>query len=396
MNIAKSQFVLRISLIFASCLAALCLFEIPAFFNLLDYRGIIGLNSAWWPENFVSDPELVHIRRTHSRLRGNTKGGSILLGYRIPASDLSPYEWDVRYDHNGFRNPADLIRANIVVVGDSIVEGMTVPDAQIATTILQQLQHRSVANLGQPGYGPQQELIVLKRYGLPLMPQTVVWMFFEGNDLSDVEHYDDMMRRPKSAFWHNFPERSFTRNALRRLPVTRPRGIEVSGILETADGGKTTIYFAGAAADSALPLDGHRLAALEKTKLVVETAYKLSAAQSARFIFVFIPDKFRTLHGSCRFSGESKCRKWTANDLPARMSTAIGSISPRIGYLDLTPSLVKAGKAGAVAYYPDDEHFEPAGHRIAAEAISSYMASYMTLTEHSEGSRPFLAQSARR
>jgi hypothetical protein len=112
MNILESEVVRRISLIFASCLAALVFFEIPAFFNILDYRGIIGINSLCWPKNFVPDAELLHIRRPYSHLEGNTKGGSVLLRYRIPASDMSPCEWDVSYDHNGFRNPVDLASAD--------------------------------------------------------------------------------------------------------------------------------------------------------------------------------------------------------------------------------------------------------------------------------------------
>jgi len=102
---------------------------------------------------------------------------------------MTLFRWDVRYDHNGFRNQTDLKSADIVVIGDSFVEGLTVSDAQLVTSLLAHLQGKVVANLGQSTYGPQQELIVLKRYGLPLRPRTVVWMFFEGNDLADVITY---------------------------------------------------------------------------------------------------------------------------------------------------------------------------------------------------------------
>jgi hypothetical protein len=117
------------------------------------------------------------------------------------------------------------------------------------------------------------------------------------------------------------------------------------------------------------------VADIEKTKNIVRTAYDLSAAHGARFIFVFIPDKFRALHEFCQFPAESACRNWTVNDLPERMRETIGSIASDIGFLDLTPKLAAAVKGGATPYYPDDEHWEPAGHRIAAEAINSYMGS---------------------
>jgi hypothetical protein len=285
---------------------------------------------------------------------------------------MSPYQWDVRYDHNGFRNPVDLTNAGIVVVGDSFVEGMTVASTKITTAVLQRLRGGVVANLGQPGYGPQQELVVLKRYGLPLHPAAIVWMFFEGNDLGDVEHYDDTLReQPK--FWPAFFERSFTKNALRRIPATRPLGVKVSGVLETPVGPKETIYFAGSSADSTLPLGGRREIALKEVRDVVKTTYTLATAHGARLIFVFIPDKFRALHAFCQFPAESECRNWTVNDLPERLHKAIGSISSDIGYLDLTPKLMEAVRAGVVPYYSDDEHWTADGHRIAAEAISGYL-----------------------
>src|SRR5690606_26811851 len=48
---------------------------------------------------------------------------------------------------------------------------------------------RSVVNLGRGAYGPTQELIVLRRYGLSYTPDVVVWQLFEGNDLGDAERF---------------------------------------------------------------------------------------------------------------------------------------------------------------------------------------------------------------
>ena len=120
-------------------------------------------------------------------------GGSALLYYRIPQSDLTRFRWDVTRDANGFRNATDLKSADIAVIGDSFVEGMAVPYEKTMTSILARLQGKVAANLGQPGYGLQQELIVLKRYGVPLQPRTLIWMFYEGNDLSDTAQDDRSM-----------------------------------------------------------------------------------------------------------------------------------------------------------------------------------------------------------
>ncbi len=115
-----------------------------------------------------------------------------------------------------FETLSDMDAADIVVIGDSYIESpMTRPSALI-TTRLAQLQGKTVANLGHSGYGPQQELAVLKRFGLPLNPRTVIWAFFEGNDLSDIEEYPGKAARVagQHAAWQDFWFRSLSRNLL--------------------------------------------------------------------------------------------------------------------------------------------------------------------------------------
>jgi hypothetical protein len=58
------------------------------------------------------------------------------------------------------------------------------------------------------------------------------------------------------------------------------------------------------------------------------------------------------------------------NDLPERFRESVVSISPGAEYLDLTPDLVAAVKAGIMPYFSDDSHWTPEGHAVAAAAIS--------------------------
>ena len=295
---------------------------------------------------------------------------------------MTLFRWDVKYDRNGFRNDVDLNRADIIVIGDSFVEGMTVPAPQLMTSLLAQLQGKVVANLGQMDYGPIQELVVLKRYGLPLRPHTVVWMFYEGNDLLDVTNYHQRMSasqppqkpKPPPGFWSAFWERSFTRNAYRQLQkqyrrFLRPSGVKHAGIIRTTNGQKLTVYFFS----PSHTLSESELGALDETVRIVQTAQQLSAAQGARLLFVFAPTAFRVLHALCQFPPESECRNWVLSDLPERLKSAVGAISPDMGYLDLTPYLTDAAKSGVLPYYADDDHWTPAGQKIAAEAVNNYL-----------------------
>ena len=357
-------------------IVVLFLVEFPALINVVDYDRIIGPAAGWWAPNRF-DPELRHVRRPYVRLSGVRRGGLMELLWQIPPSDQILYRWDLKYDHNGFRNDVDLESADMVVIGDSMVESMTVPTAELATTLLAHLQSKVVANLGQISYGPQQELIVLKRYGLPLRPRTVLWMFTEANDLMDVASYDQVMRQGRSFSWSAFFARSFTKNALRRVKQlllknsAKPPGVKRSGVLQTPNGKKLTLYFFFPCE----PLTQEELSALDETARILAEAHNLCAAQGARLVFVFIPDSFRVFGPLCQFPPESQCRNWVLSDMPERFEKALGSISSQIGYLDLTPSLVEAVKRGAIPYYPDDIHLTPQGNRIAAEAINNYLSS---------------------
>ena len=141
--------------------------------------------------------------------RGNL-GDSLCL----PPRQAEPFE--LKYDKNGFRNDQDLTSAEIAVVGDSYVESQMIPGSMLATTRLAGITLKTVANLGQSGYGPQQELAVLKRYACPYDPKYVVWVFYEGNDLLDAQEYAGMVSLLNSQLnsmgivW----DRSFTKNSL--------------------------------------------------------------------------------------------------------------------------------------------------------------------------------------
>lgn len=365
----------RLLLAGVSIFFVLGLVEFPALIQRIDYRTIIGPEHAWWAPN-ITDPELLHIHRPYAHQKGSSRGGDAAAAYEIPPSDRTLYAWDVTYDRNGFRNEADFARADMIVVGDSFVEGLTVPAAELTTSLLAKLRRETVANLGQSAYGPLEELVVLRRFGLPLRPRTVVWMFFEGNDLGDVISYRRAMRNPQSpasSFW----ARSFTRNALKEVKrffvaSVKIQGVKRAGVFEALNGQKVTVYFMYG---SSRPLSADDLSALDDTARTIATAQTLSAAQNARLIFVFVPTKFRVFRGFCRFPQESECRNWVLNDLPERLRQAVASISPEVGYLDLTSSLVDAVKNGQLPYYPDDEHWTAEGHKVAAEAINKYLLS---------------------
>ena len=93
-------------------------------------------------------------------------------------------------------------RMRVVVLGDSISFGYGVSDEQTFPHLLSvRNEGLEVANLGVEGYGPGQELLVLRREGLSADPDVVVLALCLRNDFVDavlpVALYDGVTPRPR-------------------------------------------------------------------------------------------------------------------------------------------------------------------------------------------------------
>ena len=98
-------------------------------------------------------------------------------------------------DRFGFQNPDTLWDGpppDVAIVGDSYTAGVCVDrGATIPARLRSSLR---VLDLGVSGAGPLQELALLREYAAPLAPPTVLWIYYEGNDLWDL-------RREASRDW---------------------------------------------------------------------------------------------------------------------------------------------------------------------------------------------------
>jgi hypothetical protein len=366
----KSRFLPRFLLLAGSLAFTLACVELVGLSGLADYRMLFGSRHgyAWISAGNRFDPELLSVREPHLRIHGRRDRGNIAASLCLPPSGPG-YRHDLEYDHNGFRNPTDLSRAEIAVVGDSYVEGVENAQERILTTLLAESSGMTVANLGHSGYGPQQELVVLERYALPLQPRVILWAFFAGNDLKDMERYDEIVttldRLPKRA---SLVERTFAYNAVLRVKPWFERCVpsredEARDALVQTTSGAVRIYFL----DETAPLDAAALRTLERFRAILDAAWKASARAGARLVLVVVPEKLRVYHGLLEQSD------WTPNDLPVRLEALGREVSPEIGFLDLTPALAAAAARGELVYFADDSHWTDAGHRVAAAAIHDHL-----------------------
>ena len=350
--------------------------EAPAAIRLVDYREIFstpGYPSWWNSPAYIEDKELVWVHTPHYQRKGKYERGNIGEALCVSATTRG---YEVRYDNHGFRNDTDLVSADIAVIGDSYIESPMTPRDALMTTVLGKLENSTVANLGISGYGPRQELIVLKRYALPLHPKTIIWVFYEGNDLKDVAQYEKNHRIMSSRKHHQsaparFWARSFTRNLLSAVLRVR-QGCQVDAntdyfaIVKDTEGKERRLYFL-ADLDSATDRESEAESA---TRSSLTAAYQLSVDQGIRLVVVFAPAEFRVYSGLSNVMEVSgKAKQWVVNDLPERLRKIVAGISPQIDYLDLTPIFKAEIEEGIPIFLSDDTHWTNEGHRIVAQAL---------------------------
>jgi hypothetical protein len=94
-------------------------------------------------------------------------------------------------DERGFNNPLGLHRrdeVDVALIGDSFTQGACVqPGEDVASRLRAVASPARVLSLGNGGDGPLMELATLIEYAAPLRPRVVLWLFYEDNDLLDLE-----------------------------------------------------------------------------------------------------------------------------------------------------------------------------------------------------------------
>lgn len=366
------------------------LFEGLAALSLVDFRFVFSTNTnPWSSRRNRLDAELLHIHQPHDHLVAKIQGGELV---RVGAKPTTFRKIEVRTDKFGFRNPRDYESADCVVLGDSFVEAWHVAESEMLTSRLEYFSNRTFANLGQTWYGPQQELAVLRRFGLKLRPKTCIWVFYEGNDLNDIWRYAqvsqdwDAMLRAESSF----EARSFLPNALDCfIRIWHREERDFSGLFVPPNGDEIRMWFGV----KGLEITAKDRQALEILRRVITDAHQLCVEHEIKLFFAFAPSKFRVYHSICKFEPGSEPASWTINPLPNLIKGLLDSVSTEIAFIDFTASFKRAANKGEVLYYPDDSHWSPKGHDIAAQTIlESLRARGMTTPSRMRSLPPFSSE----
>ena len=339
-----------------------------------DLAYTLGVMRAWQADYWL---DKAHIPRRHSlpdRELGFVRRPGIAWHGRIPGNDEIIH---YRTDEYGFRNRPGLRRAELVFIGDSYTEASEVNEPDTFVQRVAVASGLSAVNLGRGAYGPQQEFIVLRRYGLTYQPRVVFWQFFEGNDLSDASNF---------ALWQQTDGQS-TKSLLNRLlensllnqllAVTLlPPPITPVAKLRYTDQTEQVL----ALRYRYQPQQPEQMAlGMEETRKAVETGFRFCQDQGIRLVLVFIPSMVRVMEPWLTFDDAAERERYLpSNTVKARpdFSSHLQQLCQQLGcpYLDALPALrSQATRDNQRLYIPNDEHLDVMGHQVISQLLREWL-----------------------
>jgi hypothetical protein len=358
---------LRLGSIFISSLLTLFVLDLVYAFGFKGSYRTPAATDFWFEATVnhadnLSDDELGFVRKPAIFWQGRLSPEGRFLSYRT--------------DENGFRNAPQIHQADIVFIGDSFTEGASVPEED---TFVQQLGKQgthTVVNLGRGHYGPQQELIILRRYGLGYNPRVVIWQLFEGNDLSDATRFAEWRMKPvrteslaQRYFWHSL--------ITHWLDRTLPEDVITPKKIQDANGTTGSVYLDY----SYLPDEPLREPlGFAETKSAIEAGYRLCESRGIKLVVVFVPIKVRVLSPYLVFNGQQDRERYlpggvtdSERDFAHEIAKFCGQID--CPFIDVTGALRRRAAENDHFIYMtgQDSHLDVAGHKVVAETLRSWL-----------------------
>jgi len=380
-----------------------------------------------------ADPHWVDSPRYARRLRAGVEtlnewrdGDIVRMGFIPPASPPGPlHRFSFRTDAEGFRNETVRDHFEVAALGDSFTDAMTMAGEASWPARLEGLLGVAVQNYGTAGFGPQQELLVLKDYVASHRPRTVVLAFFAGNDIFDAEAFDAFQRsggtikRPGQG-WRikdvtSRVDEWFVVSALsagRRLlgaqggaaaaPAAPAAPIVPAESPAAFDMGRFDLEVAGRRLRWAFMPPYLNTLNFSREDLEARSGWGLTSGAiaemravsrsfGAEFVVMFVPFKSQVylpllqaawskteLESAFRFYLERYGRpidvdgmlanRLAQNEMMAKLCADAG-----IPFLDLTPALAARVAAGENVYFPDESHLNQVGETVVAESLAKFI-----------------------
>jgi lysophospholipase L1-like esterase len=315
---------------------------------------------------------------------------------------------------------------DVAALGDSFTDAMTVPIDASWPARLEQRLGIAVQNYGTAGFGPQQELLVLRDFVVRHRPSRVVLAYFAGNDLFDAERFDrfeqlhgqaegltlgwpikDVYSRADTwhvtsalaatAGWFFHRQQPFVVSASEAEPRERSVRAESPfdrGLFSVHVGGKLLQWAFMPPYLNTLNFSEGELRARpgwRLTRNAILAMRQTSHDAGAEFIVMFLPFKSQVywpllerqvtphdLRQALAFYLENNGRSidigtMSRNRLAQNAMMRELCESAGIPFLDTTPALQRRVESGDNVYFADDSHLNELGQSLVAEALAGFL-----------------------
>lgn len=330
-----------------------------------------------------------------------------LLGWRHKRNVSSEmvsdeYRMNVQYNADGWRGatgrfskPPGVFR--IVALGDSFVDGYTIPVQDRFTEVLEAALRPQfdVINLGVAGYSTDQELLLLDQEGWKFEPDLIVLAFYY-NDVwgNGSRHFSETTKTQKPVFSLD----TAGNLSLSNVPVPHPtRSLQdrfrLYDLVRTTVKRNRLLHAAAVKAglaDNTLPNDSrpaptgaaggaeefavyHLTETPELarewsiTQALLRKMNQEAAQHGARLMVLYVPTRI-----------ELSPAEWSSAHLPSDYNASVVvrrlvtiCQAEGIPYLDPSDRLTAAGTN--VLYYSRDPHWNAAGHRLVGETLAEHI-----------------------
>jgi hypothetical protein len=303
--------------------------------------------------------------------------GGVSNSFTVLCNELG--EWIFSHsDRHGFSNPQESWRTeplDIAAIGDSFTYGYCVPEDKNFVALIRH-RYPKTLNLGMAGDGPLLMLATLTEYLPQLRPRTVLWFYFEGNDLVDLQ------AERKSLLLQQYLHDGFTQPALTRqeeidramladVPrekaldednraTARARGKSLTGQINDVIRLSSLRQDLGLVGGSAVDEDftGPNM---EAFRGVLSRAKERVDSWGGDLVFVYLPDWARYAH----------------YDRPgvAVRDEVLASVR-RLGIpvIDVIPAFESHGDPLSLFPFHRPPHYTVTGHRLVAESVIDALA----------------------
>ena len=304
---------------------------------------------------------------------------------------LSQYGHEVTFNAAGMRDRAHTVEkaagtTRILLLGDSFIEALQVPFEDSLPSLLERtLAERTgkpveVVSAGVSGWGQDDELRYLTRYGLAYQPDVVIVAMTLHNDVSDNLEQE----------WYTTRDGVLVEQPRLPLPFWKYKELQLKAVLasrlqlyqllrrvrlqnEIQEIGRQLDEHVAQLFQVPTP-DGIALG-IDLTAQLLAGIQGASSEASAHVVVVELPIRYQLSDESfAEFAHKAGIPLEAMEiDAPQRM---IGAVTARLGLqtVDLLPGFRKrAAESGAPLYLEWDGHWNEAGHRLANEIVAAQL-----------------------